>query len=164
METMTPDVLVAVDEIIERHRETPGPSIPMLQALQETFGYVAPEFLQRIAAATGIPASDLFSIVTFYAQFRLEPLGRHHIQVCHGTACHLAGAERITEALEYATGTKCGCTSDDREFTIEKVACVGCCSLAPVVSVDEEVHGRLTSDDVSALVKELRKQGSEMTP
>lgn len=164
MDTLTQDALTAVDAIINKHRSTPGPSIPMLQALQETFGYVAPEFLQRIAVKTGIPASDLYSIVTFYSQFRLEPLGRHHIQVCHGTACHLAGAERVTEALEYVTGTKCGCTSEDGEFTIDKVACVGCCSLAPVVSADGEVHGRLTSDDIAAMVNELRQQGSDKTP
>lgn len=158
METASKEQLAKIDEIVHRHRGMPGAAIPILQAIQAELGYVSPAFLQRTSELTRIPASDLYSIVTFYAQFRTEPLGENHIQICHGTACHLAGAEKITEALEHETKTKCGCTSADHKFTLEKVACIGCCSLAPVISVNGEIHGRLSPEKINKLVKELNSE------
>src|SRR5690554_5158931 len=152
METPTKEQLAKIDEIVQRHQGVPGAAIPILQGIQAELGYVSPAFLQRTSELTRIPASDLYSIVTFYAQFRTEPLGENHILICHGTACHLAGAEKITDALEHETKTKCGSTSADGKFTLEKVACIGCCSLAPVINVNGEVHGRLTPEKVRQLV------------
>lgn len=144
-----------IEEIVNRHAATPGCAIPILQEIQKTFGYVAPSFLHRVSELTNIPTSELFSIVTFYSQFRLEPLGENHIQVCFGTACHIAGAQRLSDALEHATKTSCGCTSADGKFSVEKVACLGCCSLAPVVNVNGTIHGRLTPEKVKDLIKEV---------
>jgi len=148
--------LLKVEQIVSKYRDVPGAAIPILQEIQNELGYVSPEFIAKVAELTKIPASDLYGIVTFYSQFRLEPLGEYHIQVCHGTACHLAGAEQVTEALEIAVNTKCGSTSKDGKFTLEKVACIGCCSLAPVISVNGKIYGRMTPDKVRSLVRDLK--------
>lgn len=98
--------LERVAEIVSRYRNFSGAAIPILQEIQNELGYVSHEFIAKVSELTKIPASDLYGIVTFYSQFRLEPLGEYHIQICHGTACHLAGADQITEALEIAVNTK----------------------------------------------------------
>ena len=153
--------IFAIKEIVSRHQGQKGTAIPILQDIQTTFGYVSPEMMQRAGEFSGIPVSELYSIVTFYAQFRLEPIGDNLIQVCHGTACHLAGAEKITESLQFETKAPAGRTSPDGKFTLEKVACLGCCSLAPVITINEETHGRLTPDKVKKIIKETRRQAAE---
>ena len=117
---------------------------------QAIYGYVAPEFLVRVAELIDVPLSTLYGVVTFYTQFRLEPLGKNHIQVCHGTACHLRGADQVFHAIEYESQTSAG------EFSVEKVACLGCCSLAPVANVNGKIHGNLTADQARKLVKKLK--------
>ncbi len=143
--------------IVYRNNAEKGSAIPILQEVQSTFGYVPPAAIQSISEATGIPASDLYSIVTFYSQFRLEPLGENTIKVCHGTACHLAGANRVTQAVEMATGAQEGRTSADGKFTLERVACLGCCSLAPVLMVNDEVHARVKPEEIRKMVEEVKK-------
>lgn len=149
--------LFAIKEIAQRHNAYMGSAIPILQDIQNAFGYVSPKMLLRVSDFSGIPVSELFSIVTFYAQFRLEPIGENLIQVCHGTACHLGGAEQITEAVQFDTKAPAGGTSPDGKFTLEQVACVGCCSLAPVMTLNEDTHGRLTPDKVKKIIKARRK-------
>ncbi len=144
-----------IDAITHKHNVEPGAVIPALQEIQDTYGYVPPVAIQRIAENLGVPASDIFGIVTFYSQFRLEPLGKNLIKVCHGTACHLSGAERIADVLAQSTGAEEGETSQDRQFTVEKVACLGCCSLAPCMMVNGEVHGRLAPEDIGKIVKQV---------
>lgn len=141
-----------IDRIINRFENSKGAAIPVLQQIQNEFGYVPPEFLPRVSALTGIPATELYSIATFYSQFRLHPIGENLIQVCHGTACHLAGAEEITSVLQRALGIKKGDTSPDGKYTIQKVACLGCCSLAPVITINGETFGRLTPDKALRLI------------
>ncbi len=153
--------LLAIKEIVQRHDVSKGAAIPILQDIQNTFGFVSGAMLQRAAEFSGIPVSELYSIVTFYAQFRLEPIGENLIQVCHGTACHLAGAEKITESLQFETKAPAGKTSPDGLFTLEKVACIGCCSLAPVITLNEETHGRLTPDKIRKIIKEARQQSKK---
>ncbi|HHX75499.1 MAG TPA: NADH-quinone oxidoreductase subunit NuoE [Firmicutes bacterium] len=155
------DPIGTIDAIVRRHNVYRGATIPILQEIQQTFGYVAPEAITRISDLTGIPESEIYSIVTFYAQFRLQPVGKYVISVCHGTACHLAGAERITDAFEHATGAKPGQTSKDGLFTLEKVACLGCCSLAPVVNFNDETVARVTPDKAQALVKTARETAAK---
>lgn len=146
-----------IDDIVKKVGVNRTPSMMILQAIQSTYGYVAPEMLERVTELTGVPTSTLYSIITFYAQFRLEPIGENLIQVCHGTACHLAGAERITNAMEMETGTEAGKTSADRKFTIDKVACLGCCSMGPVITVDGQTYGNVTPDDVQKIIKQKRE-------
>jgi NADH-quinone oxidoreductase subunit E len=153
----TGDNIKIIDEIVRRHNIHRGAAIPILQEIQTTFGFVPPEAITRISDLTGIAESELYSIATFYAQFRLEPVGKNIICVCHGTACHLAGAEKVTEALQHATGARPGGTSPDGLFTLEKVACLGCCSLAPVMTVNGETVAKVTPEKARAVVKSLRE-------
>ena len=149
---------LAIDAIVHKHNVEPGAVIPILQEIQEAYGHVPPVAIQRVAEHMNIPASEIYGIVTFYAQFRLQPLGKNLVRVCHGTACHLGGAEMVAEALAQATGAKEGETSPDDMFTVERVACLGCCSLAPCIMFNNETHGRLTPESVNKLVAEMRKQ------
>jgi NADH-quinone oxidoreductase subunit E len=151
---MDAKMMVKIDNIVSKFAKTRGSAIPILQNIQNEFGYVPKESLPRVSAQTGIPTSDLYSIITFYAQFRTEPIGENLIQVCHGTACHLAGAEEITDAIMREAGIEEGSiTSPDGKFTVEKVACLGCCSLAPVMNINGETFGRLTPDKAVKLIK-----------
>lgn len=143
-----------VEEIVARYSEKPGAAIMVLQGIQNEFGYVPKEVLPKVSELIGVPASDLYGIITFYAQFRLEPIGDNLVQICNGTACHLAGSEEIADSLMRAVGITEGNTSPDGKFTVEKVACLGCCSLAPVMTINGEVFGRLTPDKAVRLIQD----------
>ena len=148
----------AIDEVVHKHNVEQGAVIPILQEIQGTYGYVPPAAMQRIADDMNVPVSEIYGIVTFYAQFRLEPLGKYLIKVCHGTACHLCGADMVALILAQAIGVKEGETSEDGLFTVERVACIGCCSLAPVMTVNGEAYGRLTPEAIGKIVGGIRKQ------
>jgi len=152
-----------IDAITHEHNVQLGTVIPVLQEIQNTYGYVPPVAIERIAENMGVPASEIYGIVTFYSQFRLQPIGKNLIKVCHGTACHLSGAERIAEALAQAVDAKEGETSQDGNFTVERVACLGCCSLAPCIMVNNETHGRLTPEAISKVVSQVQEV-EELTP
>ncbi|HPU05595.1 MAG TPA: NADH-quinone oxidoreductase subunit NuoE [Thermogutta sp.] len=142
--TATVDLNI-VDEIVERCGRKPEAAIPILQAIQAHFRYLPQEALERVCQLTEIRPSQLIGVATFYGQFRFRPVGRHIIHVCHGTACHVKGAERIQEALERHLGLRPGEDTDPEGlFTVEKVACLGCCTLAPVIQIDRSTYGRLT--------------------
>jgi NADH-quinone oxidoreductase subunit E len=141
-----------IDAIIFKHNVQLGGIIPVLQEIQDEYGYVPPEAIPRIAQSMNITAAEIYGIVTFYSQFRLKPVGKNMIKVCHGTACHLNGAEQVASALVQVTGAREGETSADGMFTLERVACLGCCSLAPCVSVNNEVHGKLSSDGINKIM------------
>jgi len=151
--TREPINSTVIDAIVHKHNVHPGAMIAILQEIQEIYGYVPRAAILRVAVDTMVPASDIYGIVTFYAQFRLQPQGEHIIKVCHGTACHLNGAEKIAEAVCNCVGAKEGETSQDGKYTVEKVACLGCCSLAPTVMIDNESFGRLTPGNVSKIIK-----------
>lgn len=153
-----------IDGIIGRENTEMGSAIKILQKVQAYFGFVSAPMLERISQVTGISTSDLYSIITFYAQFRLEPIGKNLVQVCHGTACHLAGAEQITEAIMLESGATDGKTSPDGLFTVEKVACLGCCSLAPVININGETYGRMTPEKARELIKKKRNEYSSSSP
>jgi NADH-quinone oxidoreductase subunit E len=143
-------VAVLVDEGDPR-----GNLIALLQRLQGEIGYLPEPVVDEIARRSGVPASRIHGIITFYAQFSTVPSGRHKVCVCHGTACHVAGATRITEAIEQELGVADGGTTDDMEFTLDSVACMGACSQAPVMRVDEETYGNLSADQTRKVVKAL---------
>jgi NADH-quinone oxidoreductase subunit E len=149
--------LTVIDAIVHKHNVHPGAMIAILQEVQEIYGYVPKEAIIRISADTNVPASDIYGIVTFYAQFRLQPQGETLIKVCHGTACHLNGAERVADSLCKCIGAKEGETSADGKYTVEKVACLGCCSLAPTIMIDNETFGRLTPDNVRKVIQEFQE-------
>jgi NADH-quinone oxidoreductase subunit E len=151
-------VVPAFGRMLWRHSGEPGMLIPLLQAAQDSYGYVPPLAIEQIAEATRIPASEVFGVITFYKQFRLRPLGRHTIRVCKGTACHVLGAEMIAQTVGDELGITRDETSEDDLFTFLEVACLGCCSLAPVVMIDEQAFGRLTPQKLRGVLRRYRKK------
>jgi len=144
-------------QLLEKHESEPGALIPILQEIQESSGYLPEEALVFVSQEVGIPLGKIYGVVTFYSQFYLSPRGKNIIRVCHGTACHIGGAERISEAVSEELGVGEGATTEDGEFTVERVACLGCCSLAPCVMVNDETHARLSPRKIKRVVKKYRK-------
>lgn len=134
-----------------------GILIPALQKAQEKDGYITRERILEIKKEYGIPVSQIYGVATFYAQFRLHPVGKNVIRVCHGTACHVSGANAITKALEDNLEICTGETTKDRLFTLETVSCLGCCSLAPVIMINNDTHGNLQPEHIKKIVRQYRK-------
>lgn len=118
--------------------------ISILQEVQERLGYLSGEAMLKIAEFLQVPASNVYSVATFYNQFRFKPQGKHPIKVCLGTACHLAGGNLVLEAVERELDIKVGEVTPDLEFSLERVACIGCCAIAPVMTVNDNVYPKLT--------------------
>ncbi|MBR9976349.1 MAG: NADH-quinone oxidoreductase subunit NuoE [Bacteroidetes bacterium] len=132
--------------------------IDMLQDVQEHFGYLPDAEMQRVARHVDIPVSRVFGVATFYNQFRFQPLGKYVVKVCRGTACHVKGSLDILTTLENELGIKAGQTTRDLMFTIETVACIGACSIAPVIAVNETFHGGLTTKSLQKVLKSYQRQ------
>lgn len=147
--------------IIEKYRHKKGNLIPLLQGTQQLYGYIPAGAFRLIAKETGLNLSDMYGVATFYSQFRLHPVGKHIIKVCHGTACHVQNATSITEALEEGLQVKDGETTQDGLFTLESVACLGCCSLAPVMMIGDETYGKLTGKSAVKIIKDIRMEESQ---
>lgn len=148
--------LSVLEPIIAEHKHKKGSLIPLLQATQRQLGFIPREAFEIISEKTGIELSEMYGVATFYAQFRLHPVGKHIIKVCHGTACHVQEAGGITEALEDSLKVKDGETTEDGLFTLESVACLGCCSLAPVMMIGDETYGKLTRNQAVKVIKDIR--------
>ncbi len=134
-----------------------GGLIKQLQDAQVKHGYVSHEAIGSISKEFGLPVSEIYGVVTFYSQFRLRPLGRHTIKLCRGTACHVAGSLDLASDVRRLLGLSEGeDTTKDLRFTLEEVACLGCCSLAPAVMVDKDVHGKITVQKLAKLLEEYR--------
>jgi len=148
--------LELIDPLILKYKGKKGNMIPLLQGTQEIYGYLPRKAFEKIAGETGLNLSEMFGVATFYSQFRLKPVGKHIIKVCHGTACHVQNAKEISEALEEALKIRDGETTEDRFFTLESVACLGCCSLAPVMMISNQTYGKLTGNEATKIVKNIR--------
>jgi NADH-quinone oxidoreductase subunit E len=135
-----------------------GHLIPILQRVQNTLSYLPLDGIAMVAAYLDIPVSEVYGVATFYNQFRFNPPGRHPVKVCMGTACHVKGGDIILENFERRLEIKEGETTADREFSIERVACVGCCALAPVALIGEEVHGHMAPSKVEGLFSRIQIQ------
>jgi NADH-quinone oxidoreductase subunit E len=135
-------------QVLDKYRDQKGALIPVLQAAQDVYGYLPKEALERIAKELRLPLSKVYGVVTFYAQFHLNPRGRHVVRVCLGTACHVRGGAKIMEAMEKELKVGDGETTGDLRYTLESVACIGACGLAPVIMVNDDTHGRLTPDQI----------------
>lgn len=135
-----------LEEVLERHAGDRDGLIPVLQGAQGIYGYLPEEVIEAIGVARGVALADVYGVATFYAELRLEPRGRRTVKVCHGTACHVSGARQLTEAVSDELGIPEGGTTEDGEFTLESVSCLGCCGLAPVMLIGEQAYGRLTPD------------------
>jgi NADH-quinone oxidoreductase subunit E len=134
--------------------------IDMLQEVQEHFGYLPDIEMQKVARHVEIPVSRVYGVATFYNQFRFQPLGKFVVKVCRGTACHVKGSLDILRTLENELGIKAGQTTKDLAFTIETVACIGACSIAPVIAVNEEFHGGLTTKSLVKLLSMYKKKAN----
>jgi len=141
-----------LNEIINKYKDTEGALIPVLQEAQEVFGYLPKDVLIRIAKGLNLPLSQVYGIVTFYAQFYLKPHGKYTIRACRGTACHVRGAKKILSTIENITGLKEGETSSDLKFTFETVACLGACALSPVMMVNKDYFGAMTPKKVITIL------------
>ncbi len=135
-----------------------GALIPLLQAAQDSYGYIPTSAIDQISEIVGIPAAEIYGVITFYSQFRLKPLGKFLIKVCDGTACHVNGSERIAGVIEDELQISGNDTTEDGLFTVQKVACLGCCSLSPVIMINDETFGRLTPKKVQQLLKEYKSK------
>ncbi|HEY3452329.1 MAG TPA: NAD(P)H-dependent oxidoreductase subunit E [Myxococcales bacterium] len=145
-----------VCQILERNHRQPSRLIPILQAVQEEYRYLPEEVLAYVATSLGIPPSRVYGVATFYAHFALQPKGKHVVRLCDGTACHVKASIPILEALRARLGlSEQRKTTPDMLFTVETVACLGACGLAPVLVVDDEVHGSMTPQSAVALVDAL---------
>lgn len=151
---LTPEEKDVLDEVLSANRDRPGATMLVLTLVQERIGYISPPMQAYIANALGVPLSHIYGVLTFYSSFRMTPLGRHKISICLGTACYVRGGPMLIEKYQQVLGVKLGETTEDNRFTLEICRCVGACSQAPVVMVDNDILGRVSPADVS---KSLRK-------
>jgi len=143
---------VALQELLDHYRDYEGGLIPVLQEAQQIYGYLPTDVLEKISQELRIPFSKVFGVCTFYAQFHLKPRGRNIIRMCLGTACHVRGGSKIFKALGEQLGVGDGGTTGDLRYTLEKVACIGACGLAPCLMVNDDTHGRLKVSDVTEIL------------
>lgn len=145
-----------INSIIEKNGKSQSALIPILQAVQSEYRYLPEEILTYIATALGIPTATVFGVATFYAQFSLEPKGKYIVRACDGTACHVRGSMPVYEAIRKKVGLKDGkFTTQDLRFTVETVACLGACGLAPVLMVNEKVYGQMTAEAAEIIIDAL---------
>lgn len=142
-----------LDKIIEEEFNNDKENlIMMIQEIQRRYNYLPEPALKYLAISIGVPLSRIYGVATFYSTFSLEPRGRNIISICLGTACHVRGGERVRERIEESLDLKDGDTTDDMRFTLETVRCIGCCSLGPVVKINEDMHGNISSDQVGNII------------
>ena len=153
--------LSLLDEAVARYGGDPTNLITVLQEAQEIYGYLPKDVLYYVAEKVGVTPADAMGVATFYAQFRLEPIGKYLIMSCQGTACHVNGSERISSVISEYLGIQNGQTTEDGLFTLKNVACLGCCSLSPVMMINEETYGSLTPEKTRAILAELREKAKE---
>jgi len=147
-----------LDGILAQYKGERSELIPILQAAQAEFGYLPKDVMVEIASFLHIPASVVFGVSTFYAQFKFMPIGRKVINVCRGTACHVRGADKILQEFQRQLGINDGETTEDMEYSLETIACFGSCALAPVVVVDKTVYGRVTPTKVREILAKDKEQ------
>ena len=150
-----------LESTLKEYADVKGSLITILQHAQDLYGYLPVELLNYIALRTGIKASKILGVATFYAQFRLEPIGKYLIMICQGTACHVNGSEAVQAAIEDELGIKDGQTTSDGLFSIKSVACLGCCSLSPVMMINGEAYGTLTPDKARAIINDIKAKEAD---
>lgn len=153
-------------EVLDKYGKIPGSLITILQKAQDIYGYLSIDAINYISEKTGIKTAQIYGVATFYTQFRLAPIGKNLIMLCKGTACHVNGADMIEEAITEELAIGDGETTEDGIFTLNNVACLGCCSLAPVMMIKnhdgDETYGNLTKDSVRAILREVIKREQEV--
>ena len=153
--------LQALDKVLDECGHDAGNLITILQNAQEIYGYLPSEIIYYVASQTGISPARVMGVATFYSQFRLEPIGKYLIMLCKGTACHVNGADTLEDVICSELEIMNGQTTKDGLFSLKTVACLGCCSLSPVMMINEEVYGSLTPDKVRKILGDLREQAQQ---
>ncbi|MCX6004265.1 MAG: NADH-quinone oxidoreductase subunit NuoE [Chloroflexi bacterium] len=149
-----------ISHILTEERRHPRHLVDILQDIQAGEGYLSKDEMLKVAEFLGLPASAVWGVATFYNQFRFAPLGRHPARVCMGTACHLAGGQLVLEAMARELEIDIGSTSEDQEFSLERVACIGCCALAPVFTIGADVFPRMTPPKVEEVLVAIKPAGA----
>ncbi len=150
--TETAEQREKLEEIIAAHKGQAGALMPVLQKAQDVYGYLPKEVQERIAAGLDVPVSEVYGVVTFYAQFLLNPKGQHPVAVCLGTACYVKGSGLLMDKLEQLLGIKNGGITEDLKFSLDATRCIGACGLAPVLTVGEDVYGRLEPSQLEGIL------------
>ena len=150
--------LSLLSPVLDAYRDVPGSLITVLQKAQAIYGYLPQDALQHIAGQLGIPTARVFGVATFYTQFRFAPVGKYFIELCKGTACHVNGADTIARTIREELGIADGETTEDGLFSLKCVACLGCCSLSPVMMINGETYGSLTPAKVRDVLGRIRKE------
>ena len=145
-----------LESVFSAYRGSEDELIPILQDVQAELGYLPEDAMLAISRFTGVPESQVYAVATFYAQFRFSPIGRNHVMVCRGTACHVRGAPRILEKIEKELGIKEGETTGDLEYSLETVACIGACGLSPCITINKQVEAKMTPKRVTELMHGTR--------
>jgi len=153
LETEVKQLREKVGQVLDNYQHNKGMLVSVLQDVQAEYNYLPKEALTHVSQGLNIPLSQVYSVATFFKAFSLSPRGRHLINVCLGTACHVRGAVKILEKIERELGISSGETTQDLRFTLETVNCVGACALGPMVIIDEEFHGEMTTDKVKSLIE-----------
>jgi NADH-quinone oxidoreductase subunit E len=142
-----------IRRILGKHGRSPDELIPILQDVQAAFGYIGEPQVKAISRYLRISENQIYGVSSFYAQFRFTEPGRHGIKVCLGTACHVRGGGTLLDSLEHGLGIQCGETTEDKRFDVDRVACLGCCALSPVVQIDRDIYSRMTVNKLTELLK-----------
>ncbi len=150
---LAPEHKLVLDEILNENKHKPGATMLVLTLVQERLGFVSLEMQQYLSQQLGIPLSHLYGVLTFYSSFRMHPLGRHKINICLGTACYVRGGPTVVEKFQQVLGVKVGETTPDNRFTLEICRCVGACSQAPVVMIDDDITGQINPQDVAKVLR-----------
>lgn len=153
--------LTLLDRVLDENGNNSENLIAILQQAQEIYGYLPTDAIYRIAEKTGNSPAKVMGVATFYAQFRFKPVGKYLVMMCKGTACHVNGADRVEKAVCDALGIQDGETTEDGLFTLKRVACLGCCSLSPVMMIGNETYGNLTPKTAVEIIDEYRRKGAE---
>ncbi len=148
-----------VGKVICEHDKKKGLLIPILHRIQEDYGYLPGEALERLSKKLDLPLAEIYAVASFYHQFHFSPRGKKIVRVCMGTACHVRGAGKVLEKLQERFKIEVGETTEDLTMTLETVGCVGCCGLAPVVTVNDDVVGELTQKKMEGLIKMIEEEG-----
>lgn len=153
--------LSLLNDVMAKYKDVKGSLITILQKAQEIYGYLPIDVIYYVAEQTGTTPARVMGVATFYTQFRLQPVGKYLIMLCQGTACHVNGSQRIESAICEELKIKDGETTADGLFTLKNVACLGCCSLSPVMMINDETYGSLTPDKAITILNELRAKAEE---
>ena len=150
--------LSLIKETVEKYKDVQGSLITILQKTQEIYSYLPQEAIKYISEETGIPTSEVMGVATFYTQFRFQPVGKYMIMLCQGTACHVNSSEKIAEEIKNYLGITDGETTEDGLFSLKFVACLGCCSLSPVMMINDNTYGSLTPEKTREILRQLKEE------